>query len=80
MRVSKKGLADAHRRLGEAEHTVERHMLEQAINVPDPEYTQERAYRISKRGDRHLSEARRLDDDGEALTESGPAQDPQDSP
>ena len=79
MRVSKKRLADAHRRLGEAEHTVERHLLDQATNVPDPEYTRERAYRISKRGDRHLLEAQRLDA-GEASTESGAARDLQDEP
>jgi hypothetical protein len=63
MSVSKKRLAETHRQLGEAEHAVERRMLDQADNVPDPEHMRERAHRISESGDRHLAAARRLEDE-----------------
>jgi hypothetical protein len=76
MSVSKKRLAEAHRRLGEAEHDVERRMLDQADHVPDPEHMRERAHRISEVGERHLAAARRLEDDEQARTGSDQAQSP----
>jgi hypothetical protein len=77
--VSKKRLGDAHRQIGEAEHGLEQQMLRQADTVPDPEYMRERARRISKRGDRHLADARRLSDDASGGDPTfDPAQDPQD--
>ena len=79
--VSKKTLGDTHRQIGEAEHGLEQQMLRQADAVPDPEYMRERARRISKRGDRHLAEARRLSDDASGGDPTfDPAQDPQDRP
>ena len=49
--------------------------------VPDPEYMRERARRISKRGDRHLAEARRLSDDASGGDPTfDPTQDPQEGP
>ena len=79
--VSKKRLGDTHRQIGEAEHDLEQQMLRQADAVPDPEYMRERARRISKRGDRHLAEARRLSDDASGGDPTfDPAQDPQDRP
>ena len=81
--VSRKTLGDTHRQIGEAEHGLEQQMLTHADAdaVPDPEYIRERARRISRSGDRHLAEARRLSDDvsgGDPTFD--PARDPQDGP
>ena len=65
--MSKKWLADAYRRLGKAEHAVERRMLDHADNVPDPEHMRERAGRVSDNGRRHLAKADRPDDGPSAI-------------
>jgi hypothetical protein len=72
--VSRKRLAENHRFIGDQEHAVERRMLRQADQVPDPGHMRERARAISATADRHLEEAQRL---GE---ESGAAGDPSDTP
>ena len=73
--MGKERLAETHRLVGEQEHAVERRMLDQADQVPDPERMRKRARAISDSADRHLAEATRLRDD-----EPHSAQDPQDTP
>jgi hypothetical protein len=60
--VGKRWLAEAHRRLGTAEHRVEERMLHHAEDVTEPEQMREGARAISASGDRHLVEAERLSD------------------
>jgi len=64
--VDKAKLATMHRVIGEAEHGVERRMLDQADRLPHPETVRERAHEISARADRHLADARRLSGDDNA--------------
>jgi len=47
-------MAKAHRRLGEAEHAVERRMKGVADEVPDEQGFREAAEDLSARADRHL--------------------------
>jgi hypothetical protein len=44
--VSKERLAETHRLIGEQVHAVERRMLDQVDQVPDPEHMRERALAI----------------------------------
>jgi len=60
--VGEKPLAAAHRRVGQAEHAVERRMKEHADKVPDPEEMRRRAHELSAHGDRHLEKADALED------------------
>jgi hypothetical protein len=72
--VSRKRLAENHRLIGDQEHAVERRMLRQADQLPDPAHMRERARAVSGSADRHLEEAQRLDE------ESGAAEGQPDSP
>ena len=54
-------LADAHRRIAEAEHALEQRMLEQADGVPDPEHMRRRAHSISENARVHDEAADRVE-------------------
>jgi len=54
-------LADAHRRIADAEHAVERRMLDQAEAVPDPEHMRRRAHAISEKAREHEDTADRIE-------------------
>jgi anti-anti-sigma regulatory factor len=60
-KVSEKPLAQAHRRIADAEHTVERHMIEQAQRTRDPDETRRRAVGISRSAERHRKVADEID-------------------
>jgi len=66
--VSNEPLADAHRRLADAEHGVERRLLRQAdrledTEVPaDPDGLRTAAGQLSQHAERHAREANRLSD------------------
>ena len=46
--MGEKSLADAHRRIADAEHALERKMLELADAMPDPQHMRRRARSISE--------------------------------
>ncbi|MGY1595181.1 hypothetical protein ACI79D_24670 [Geodermatophilus sp. SYSU D00708] len=54
-------LADAHRRIADAEHAVERKMLDHAEAVPDPENMRDRAHAISDNAREHDQTADRVE-------------------
>ncbi|WP_091771007.1 hypothetical protein [Blastococcus aurantiacus] len=55
-------IAEAHRRIGDAQHGVARRMLKLAGSVPDPEEMRRRAFALAASADRHLVKAAQLDD------------------
>ena len=52
-------IADAHQRLGEAQHATEDVMHRAAHKLPDPARVHARANRLSERADEHLRRAER---------------------
>ncbi|MGY1624800.1 hypothetical protein ACI789_21555 [Geodermatophilus sp. SYSU D00965] len=54
-------LADAHRRIADAEHAVEQKMLDHADAVPDPEHMRRRARAISDNAREHDQTADRVE-------------------
>lgn len=52
-------VADAHQRLGEAEHAAEEALHRVAGQLPDPERVHRRASALSAHGDEHLHAAQR---------------------
>ncbi len=54
-------LADAHRRIADAEHAVERKMLDQSEAVPDPEHMRRRARAVSENAREHEKGADRIE-------------------
>jgi len=59
--VSEKSLADAHHRISDAEHAVERKMRRRAEAMPDPEHMQRRARSIVKKTRGHDRAAERIE-------------------
>lgn len=57
--------AQAHRRVAEAEHGVERRMKKIAGKVPDEQGFTHAADELSRRADRHLAKAEEIDDRAE---------------
>lgn len=60
--MSEKPLAEAHRRIADAEHSLEQGMLERADRTPDPEHTRRRARSISENARVHDRAADRIDE------------------
>ncbi|WP_448625198.1 hypothetical protein [Geodermatophilus sp. URMC 64] len=59
--MSEKSLANAHRRIADAEHRVERMMLDQADDVSDPADMRQRAHEISANARDHEKSAKRIE-------------------
>jgi hypothetical protein len=60
-------LAEAHRRLAEAERSLERRMLEQAEALRDPENMRQRARAISRNARKHEEMADRIERRSDSL-------------
>jgi hypothetical protein len=54
-------IADAHRRIGTAEHEVEERLKAVARDLPDAELVEDGARELSRRADQHLRAADRID-------------------